>query len=70
MIALVSAGNGWTLRAKSATLKTVKFMPSLGALGPDDNYVELGTVGSSIRLVANTQGDWMAVNESGTVTPE
>jgi len=37
---------------------------------PDNNYVELGAVGSSIELVLNSQGDFMAVYENGTVTPE
>jgi hypothetical protein len=36
----------------------------------DGNYVELGAVGSSIKLVINSQGDWMAVYENGTITPE
>tara|TARA_R100001244_G_scaffold25113_2_gene25463 strand:+ start:115795 stop:116439 length:645 start_codon:yes stop_codon:yes gene_type:complete len=36
----------------------------------DDNYIELGAVGSCIKLVCNTQGDWMAVYENGTITPE
>ena len=36
----------------------------------DGNYVELGAVGSSIELVLNSQGDWMAVYENGTITPE
>jgi len=36
----------------------------------DGNYVELGAVGSSIKLVNNSQGDWMAVYENGTITPE
>jgi hypothetical protein len=37
---------------------------------PDNNYVELGAVGSSIELVLNSQGDWMALYENGTITPE
>lgn len=36
----------------------------------DDNYIELGAVGSCVELIANTSGDWMAVYENGIITPE
>lgn len=37
---------------------------------PDNNFVELGAVGSSIELMLNSQGDFMAIYENGTITPE
>lgn len=37
---------------------------------PNDYYVELGSVGSCVKLVCNTAGDWMAVYENGIITVE
>ena len=79
VLTLPAAATGWTYTFYRVADFAMRIQP-LQAAGSaiivaagkqaDDNYVELGAVGSSIKLVCNSQGDWMAVSENGTITPE
>ena len=71
-IALAEATATATVSAATLLGGTASVSAIIVAAGKqvDGNYVELGAVGSSIKLVNNSQGDWMAVYENGTITPE
>ena len=70
-IALAEATATATVSAATLLGGTASVSAIIVAAGKqvDGNYVELGAVGSSIKLVNNSQGDWMAVYENGTITP-
>lgn len=41
-----------------------------GGLMSDGEYLELGSIGAHIKLISNSDGNWMSVSEGGTLNEE